>query len=327
MTTLVIDVAAEHSGAITILNQFIAEFRNDPENKYIIVLSTPKYEDCDNIKFVNYEWIKKSHLHRLFFDRIYVSRLIRRYKPDRLLSLQNNAFHVNGILQEVYFQNALPISEKRFSLKESKSLWIYQNIIGWNVRRSLKWADHVTVQAAWIKRALVNKWNIEEVKISVKRPEINLPEKAEEYHPTALFYPANGSLYKNHLTLFRALKPLWEKKHAPELRLTGTKSNLPLDCQEFISKSDYPVVFMGRLSREEMIEQYASTILVFPSYIETIGLPLVEAKATGCKIIVSDCEYAHEAVGNYREADFFSSFDYKTLEDLIEKNCMNYGML
>lgn len=321
MTILVIDVAAEHSGAVTVLNQFISEFKKDPLNNYIVVLSVLKYFDYENVKFVNYDWVKKSHLHRLYFDNFVVPKLVKKLKPNKVFSLQNNAFRIDNIPQEVYFHNALPISEKKFSFFESKSLWIYQNIIGFIVRKSLKYADSIKVQAEWVKEALIKEWNVNRKKIEVKRIKIEYSETRKEYNPKALFYPANGGLYKNHFILLKALIPLWNKYGAPELRLTGTITDLPKNCQRLLLQKNYPVHFLGRLTKDEMNEQYRTAILVFPSCIETVGLPLIEAKMNGALIIASDYQYAKEALGNYENASYFKPSDIENLTGLIEKQC------
>ena len=52
---------------------------------------------------------------------------------------------------------------------------------------------------------------------------------------------------------------------------------------------------------------------MFPSYIETIGLPLLEAKAAGTWILAADCLYARDMVGDYEKAEFFEPFSEKEL--------------
>lgn len=327
MKTLVIDVAAEYGGALTILNQFLSEFKNDKNNQYVIVLSTIEYEDSDNIKYEYYKWVKKSHLHRLFFDVFIVSKLVKKYRPDKIISLQNCAYHIKNIPQDVYFHNALPISEKQYTILESKKLWIYQQIIGRIIRRSLKYASTIIVQAEWIKKALISKWFIDGTKIKLKRPNIDSPQKIQIYNPKVLFYPANGNLYKNHITLIKALIPLWKKYKGPEIHFTGEIKKLPISCQKLLNDPKYPVKFLGTLSKDEMLEEYSSSILVFPSYIETIGLPLIEAKSLGSVIIASDCEYAREAVGNYKNISYFSSFNVNELTEIIENKCQQFYLI
>ena len=50
-----------------------------------------------------------------------------------------------------------------------------------------------------------------------------------------------------------------------------------------------PIRFVGMMSREDLFAQYARSVLVFPSYIETIGLPLLEARSVGAPILAADC--------------------------------------
>ncbi len=324
MKYLVIDVAAEHGGALSILKQFISKFKEDKENEYTVLVSLLDFEDTDNVKFVKMPWVKKSKLHRMYFDRLFIKKLVKRYKPDVLLSLQNKGFRIKNLRQEIYFHNALFICEKRFSLKESRSLWVYQNVISKMTRKSLKYADKIIVQADWIRRGLADKWNIDKEKIFVERPDINpifktVSNNADEDSKN-LFYPANFSSYKNHAVLIRACTQLWDElgNDAFSLTLTGTEEKFPISLKSLIASKNYPICFVGALSPEEMKAMYEKSILVFPSYIETVGLPLVEARTLLRHIIAADCEYAHESIGEYDRASYFHPFDVDALKAQIE---------
>ena len=324
MNILVIDVAAEHSGALTVLNQFIDEFEEDLDNQYTVVLGKIRRENTSNIRYINIEWVKNSWFHRLYFDQVYIRKLVRRIKPEKILSLQNGCVKGGHIPQDVFFHNALPICEKRFSFSESKTLWIYQQIIGRMWRRSLRKANHILVQAEWIKQALIRKWHIEEKHILVKRPIIDecfqcdTPQRKEKLQ---FFYPANGEIYKNHEKMLYAFKSIWDtnKEVMPSLVLSGKFEDLPENCRIIISSGSYPVSFAGRLSREEMREMYSQSTLVFPSYLETVGLPLLEARAMGSDILAADCEYARDAVGSYEKAIFFPPHEIDSIRGKIEE--------
>ncbi len=325
MKILVIDVAAEYGGALTVLNQFIKEFENDTENEYIVVLSKLVYENKKNIKFIKCEWVKKNHIYRLFFDAFFVKKLVKKYKPQKVISLQNKAFNCRGVAQEVFFHNALPISSKRFGFFESRSLWVYQNIIGNIVKGSLKRADKIVVQADWIKKELRDKWKIPEKKIFVKQPIYDPFFQSDSFvkyqsDEVMLFYPANSAIYKNHESLIKAFDLVLNEKcfsGSLKLVLTLPKSCLSPRCVELINNRKLPIVFLNRLTKEEMREWYSKSILVFPSYLETIGLPLAEAKGMGCKILAADCGYAHDTLGKYERASFFDPFSTKSIKDAI----------
>ena len=326
MKILVINVAAEVGGALSILKQYIQKFRADSENEYVVCLSTLSFEDSENVKFINLPWVKRSRLHRLYFDSVYIKKLVKKYNPDRIFSLQNKGVKVNSIPQEVYFHNALFICEKRFSLRESRKLWVYQNLISGMTKKSLKKVDKIYVQADWIKKDLSDKWGIDPQKIFVERPEVNDVFKSFEFcaqnnEAKKLFYPANFSMYKNHITLLKACADIWEKhgEKAFTLLLTGEAEKLPEGCKQIINAKKYPIVFLGKLSLDEMKKQYQDSVLVFPSYIETVGLPLMEAKAVGAVILASNCEYARESVGNYDKVTYFDPFDVEMLEKAIRQ--------
>lgn len=324
MKIMVIDVAAEKGGAITVLNQFIQEFISDNCNTYDIILSLPHYNDSNNVFFHRIPWVKKSYIHRLYFDYIFVKRILKKYKPDVVFSLQNKTVAAGNIPQEVFYHNAIPIAEKKYQYKESKTVWLYQNIIGFFYRTSLKKAKRIYVQAEWIRQELIKRWHLKADIIFVKRPvldnyfETTAIERIEETR--FLFYPANGVVYKNHITLLKAFYDACKKElgfSEYSLVLTGNYENLSAECISFIKEKKLPVQFVGRLNKEQIREWYRKSVLVFPSVIETVGLPLIEAKASGCYILAADCMYAHETIGEYDKVDYFSPFAINELSERI----------
>jgi glycosyltransferase involved in cell wall biosynthesis len=78
------------------------------------------------------------------------------------------------------------------------------------------------------------------------------------------------------------------------------------------------VKFLGRLAPSQVSDIYRqSDCLVFPSKLETWGLPITEAKQSGLFILAADLPYAHETVGSYDGAAFFNPSDAAQLADLI----------
>lgn len=325
MDILVIDVAAEYGGAKTILEQFLADFRNDPENRYHVVLSTLYYDASDNVTFTRVPWVKKSRLFRLWFDHVYIRRIIREKAPDKLLSLQNKTVASCGVPQEVYFHNALYFAKKRYTYRESKTVWINQRIIAPIVRHSLKKAAGIIVQAEWIKRALHEAWHIDNDRITVRRPyaalmKTDAPKKTGR--GAELFFPANAAIYKNHITLLSACKTIWDEAGTDgglTLTLTGRKDALGSDCRALLDSGDYPVRFVGTLLPEEMRATYERSVLVFPSLIETVGLPLIEAASCGAPILAADLPYAREALDGYDNVRFFAPENQKELEEYLRE--------
>ena len=59
--------------------------------------------------------------------------------------------------------------------------------------------------------------------------------------------------------------------------------------------------FLGPLSFNDVLSYYKSVdLIVFPSRLETFGLPLIEAATIGKPIVAIDLIYAREALQNYK---------------------------
>ncbi|KQM36617.1 hypothetical protein ASE59_15070 [Sphingomonas sp. Leaf10] len=63
--------------------------------------------------------------------------------------------------------------------------------------------------------------------------------------------------------------------------------------------------------------------LLFPSRLETWGLPISETKSLGKPMIVADLPYAHETVGSYDKVQFVNSADPRQLADIMLEKHLN----
>ena len=325
MRILVYDVAADSGGAATVLQSFYEEFLQDTENEYLFVLSVYELPETDHIRVLNFPWVKKSPLHRMYFDHFAAHRLVKRYHADKVLSLQNIELPHAGVPQIVYEHNALPFSEYRFKPWEALRPWMTQQILGRMMKGSIRRAEKVLVQTNWMKQEIVRQCRIPEDKVEVKFPPVEMlktvPYHLDENCPV-FFYPANASAYKNHRTFLEACKLLQKEgyqNYEVIWTVTGDENDGIRGIRREAEKLGLPIRFRGPMPRQELFDLYARSVLVFPSYIETIGLPLLEARSVGSWIAAADCLYARDCVGDYERAEFFSVFDACRLSDLLTK--------
>lgn len=326
MRTLVYDVAADSGGAATVLQSFYEEFKKDTENEYIFVLSVYELPETDNIKVLNFPEVKKSMLHRLYFDHFVAHKLVKKYKADRVLSLQNIELPHTNVPQTVYEHNALPFSEYKFKPWEAFRPWYSQQILGRMMKKSIRRAEKVLVQTNWMKEEIIRQCGIPTDRVEVKFPPVKMlkthPWKMDESCPT-FFYPAGPPAYKNHRTFLKACELLKEQgmeDYRVIWTVTGEENEGMKKLKAEAEEKQLPIEFIGPVPRTQLFEQYASSVLVFPSYIETIGLPLLEARSVGAPILAADCLYARDGVGDYEGAEFFNALDAKRLCQLMLKN-------
>ncbi|MCR4923889.1 MAG: glycosyltransferase [Lachnospiraceae bacterium] len=328
MKVIVNDIAASKTGALSVLKDFYECVKEKgKEHEWIFLLSDHYVEETDNISVIVYDKVKKSRKERLKFDYLYGKKEINALKGDVYFSMQNTlmagikARQVLYVHQPLGFQNA-----KNFSLfkAEEREYAIYQHIISKLVYSSIKRADKTIVQTKWMKDAIIKKTGVKSDKVVNIMPdvrEISPKPNRDKRGPDQrlFFYPAAGLLYKNHECILRAIDIL-KKDGIDDFKvyLTLTKEELSYYSKGRVYEN---IVCLGSIEREKVIENYYSSVLLFPSYIETFGYPLMEGRMADTIILSSDCDFSREVLEGYDKAYFFDPFDPAGLAGLM-KSCI-----
>lgn len=325
MNVIVFDVAAETGGAIEILNSFYSAAAQVEDINFKLILSTPIFHDTGNIHVKNYFWIKKSWLHRLVFDKVVASKLCRKKSVDIVVSLQNICIPVNGKKQILYIHQSIPFSNIKFDIFNNRIEWIYKNLISHLIFHSIRKADKIVVQTKWMRDAICKRTGVKYSNILVVQPECKVKIGAyyedNEKNRCSFFYPATYNSYKNHKVIFEAARILIERGITGfQIVLTINMLKSTLDCS--LSEMQQ-IVFLGSLAHDDVMRQYSMSTLIFPSKLETFGLPLLEAALVRSRIIASDMPFSHEILDGYPNASFFEADSAEALADLMELQIMN----
>lgn len=322
MKILIYATAAEMGGAITILNQYYEKAKQSNDD-YIFILSKPKLEDTKNIKTFNYEYIKKNWLLRIYFYWFKLPNIVKEINPDRIISLNNTMIKRVGYPQAIYLHQSLPFFDIKFNILTESYLWVVKNLIGRLIKYSLKRVDSIIVQSHWLKRKVVKQLNISSEKISVEVPKIEYNLAADfkddmnqKSKKVQFIYPAGYVKYKNHQMIIEALKKL----NSTELEKIEVKFTLSKDVNKHVKKLykqvellNLPIKFVNYLSKEELYFIYQSHILLFPSEIETFGLPLLEARMAKAKVFSLKTDFSIEIMESYSK-NFFLKNAYELME-------------
>lgn len=320
MKIVVNDIAASSGGAITILKSFYNYLIQSGESKcheWIFLLGSNYIKETDNIKVIILNNVKKSWVKRLKFDFYNGKSFISKLEPDVVFSLQNTITIGLKSPQALYMHQSIPFQKvKNFSFFKSseRKLAVYQHLIGAFIKLSIKKADKTIVQTKWIRDAVINSTKIAPEKVVTVFPpkdDYSRYEFNNLFRRNDFFYPADNSIYKNHKCLYEACNILSKRKMNENFNVSLTIDE-PEERREGIS-------YLGRIPFQRVLEKYNSSTLIFPSYIETVGLPLIEASYMGTIILAADCPYSREVLEGYKNAYFFNPFKPKELADLMEK--------
>ncbi len=327
MNIMVFDVPASSGGALSILKDFYNEVKlnADKNTNWFFVISTPELMEAENIKVIRFPWIKKSWLHRLYFDFGVAPNLVRKYNIDKVITFQNTIIPRVAVPQILYVHQALPFVEYRFTFEENKLYWTYQNIIGKLIKESIKRAEKVIVQTEWMKKNCTEQTGIDSNKVKVIPPKINFDVKeyfqANDTSLKTFFFPAGAQTYKNHKIVIDACKKLKEQginDYKVIFTLNGDENSYISTLHDETKRLELPIEFTGNLSREDVFELYTRSILLFPSYVETFGLPILEARLHRTIILAANCPFSREILEGYDKAYFFDPFNANELKTLME---------
>lgn len=312
MKILVNDIAASEGGALSILQDFYSYIKdNDTKNQWIFLLSNPYIHETQRIKVKVVKKAKASWKNRFFFDLYVWKRVVNEYRPDVILSLQNTIFFFCDYPQVAYIHQSIPFQQiKKFSLfnNEERKFWVYQNIIGMFIKYSARYANKVIVQTNWMKSQVE--------RYSKKNQTYKIPPNLNPYNFSKegnwkcnkFIYPTSQAIYKNNECLYTACDLLVERKLQFAMEVT-------LESNE----NRENVKFIGKIPRDILMEKYRQYTLVFPSYIETYGLPLAEGRMCGTLILAADTEFAREVLAGYANAYYFDPFNPIELAALMNK--------
>ena len=311
-TILVKAVAARESGAMTILKEFLRSSATARENRYVFL--TGSVPENKQIQCIPVPAAQRGMLHRLWFDLFGIRKILKAVRPDEILSLDNLTVPFTRIPQTLYLQCVIPFFRDKWRLSESPRLWLYRYPMKPLIIHSVRKARKVIVQTEWMKGLCAAACRTDESRFLVRPPYAGVREQNLWQGTARFFYPATAYPYKNHAVLFRALKALG--KCAPEIRLTLTEEALSAFGAAYGDVKTH-VTALGVLNTEAMRREYLSSVLVFPSRMESYGLPLKEARLLGAPILAADTPFAREVLSGYERARFFPPEDENALANLM----------
>jgi glycosyltransferase involved in cell wall biosynthesis len=332
MRILVFDVPASSGGALSILKDFITYIdKNINVHEWYFVVSTENLDVYSpNIYIIRESFPKKSWFHRAFWEIFLANKIVKEIKPDVILSFQNTAIMFTNVPQIVYIHQSIPFcKEKKWSYLslEEVGFAFRRDLFRLFIGKSVKKAHTVIVQTSWMKDALIDFYHIPDNKINVIPPSVNIPklEKSLNYVENdskgKFFYPAFPSLYKNFEVIVEATKKLRDQGYNPKVYLTinGNENRYAMRIRKMLKGIETNFELIGRIPREEAVQFYQNSVLIFPSYLETFGLPLLEARFLNAPIVASDRPFAREILEGYSNADFFDPFSPDDLANKMKK--------
>ena len=320
MTVVVNAVSSKVGGAATYVRELARELAARGVRDHFIFFVPPEHAELKDSLPVNLEWRvapigHAGALRRLWWDQVTLRAILRREKADVLFSVANFGLLRCPVPQLLQIQNALyssPLYRERFLPRRP---WRFRLVFGLR-----SWLQRLSVERATVVMA-PSQAQLEELVASGFKPrgsarvncfgtrEMVGERPAEERRPFRLLYPAFYYEHKNLSTLLEGVKRL-RQQHGLEVELLTTADpNSPLARGTMSAAADgalarHPLLagcvrFLESRPAEQMAELYAACdLFVWPTLVESFGLPLVEAMACGLPVVASDIPVNRELAGD-----------------------------
>lgn len=285
--------------------------KNHPECEFVLFFDRPYDKDfvfADNVKAVVIPFpTRHPMLWHIYFE-ILLPIYLRFYKIDVFFSTEGyipcwGKTPKLCTIHDINFEHDKTYIGNR----------VYQRYMEYFTPKFAKSAKKVLTVSEFSKQDLIKTYGIEENKIFVVESSANEEFKTyseeeniktrERYSNSCPYFYFVGSLHKrkNLTNLFKAFDSFKSKtKSDVKLLIVGNKKWWKGEIEDTFNAMEYQneVVFTGRIPLEEVNRiASASLSLVFVSFFEGFGLPLLEAYRSSTAVITSNTSSMPEVAG------------------------------
>lgn len=314
-----------NGGLLTIYQNCLSQlllFIDEKDIEVIALVADKTKFDEPNISFIEFPKSKKNWLYRLYYEYYYFKKISIREKPSIWFSLHDATPNVISEKQFVYCHNPNmfykpTLKDWKLEYKVALFYYLYKFVYQKNINKN----KAVFVQQHWIKKNFETIFKINNVVVTTpnyvsekKNDIISLDNSKINF-----FFPTLSRVFKNVEIIGEAVKLLPSIiKNRIKIYVTIGKNDNKYSSFIIKKYNLEQIDFIGNQSKQTIFGYYESIdCLIFPSKLETWGLPITEAKAYIKPMLLANLPYAKETVGNYDAVSFFDVDNPQELANLI----------
>lgn len=337
MKTIVISaVNLIEGGALTILQNCLETLSHYSVSKeFEIVAVVHKKELClyPNITYVEIPWAKNNWINRIYCEYVYFYYLSKKLKPYLWFSLHDVTPNVIAPIRCVYCHNSIMFHKVSLrGLKYNYKEFLFSRFYKYLYQISIKKNTYVVVQQNWIRDEFVKLYALCKDSIIVSLPyykkiDVNFDNSVGK-EPFVFFYPAYPRTFKNFEVICNACEIL-EKENVSKFKVILTLRGDENKYAKYVFQKYSHlknIVFEGLLPLNKVYELYKTAdCLVFPSKLETWGLPISEFSPSNKPMLIADLPYARETAAGSSKVCFFNPNNPIELS-VVMKELMNHNL-
>lgn len=289
-----------------------------------------------DISYIEYPDSVKSWFRRLHYEYIEFNKLSKSLENVELwFSMHDTSPKVKARAKMVYCQTAYPFYKFRWHdfLMDYK-IPLFSIFTRFVYQYNSSSTDRFIVQQKWFTQGLSQMIRQPLSKFTLFPPHFSNPFRNIHYtsetknNIPVFFFPSTPDCHKNFESLLEACRILEAKIGRNKFKTIITIRGDENRYAEWLKKrwgDVSSVEFAGFLTKDRLYATYvAADCLIFPSLIESWGLPISEFLPLGKPMILSNLPYAHETAAGADKVAFVNTRDpyeiSNAMENLINGN-------
>lgn len=317
-------------GPLTIfysLLDFIVIYRIYEQYNFILLCNNSELFSKYSKLFDVYYFPKanNSFIYRFYYDYFYFKKFSAKKTIHLWISLNDKTPRVIAKHQITYCHNASMFY--RCTLKDiyySPVFFIYTKFYKYLYKLNIQSNDYVLVQQKWIADEFERVFGIKNTLVvppeNFSKNQYKMSKILDDKF-AKFIYPTTPRTYKNIELLFKVSKKLNELNLDFKLYLTftGNENRFAKAMKKKFSEVTN-VNFVGFLDKKTLYNYYNNVdVMLFPSKLETWGLPLTEFSTFDKPIFASNLRYAQETLKSYNKVYYFDPENENELFELMLK--------
>lgn len=322
-------------GTLTILRSCLAYLSGEAGTgrlKVTAIVHRRSLCDFPGISYIEMPECIRNWGRRLWAEYVTMHRLSRRIagrgeEIDLWLSLHDTTPRVTARRQAVYCQTSFPFYRWRWrDFRMDFKIPLFAMLTRYAYRINVHRNDYLIVQQQWLRDGLSRMLGLEPRRFIVSPPERN--EEVPDITPRrfslpTFFYASTPDCHKNFELLAQAAALLEQEIGPNRFQVVITVSGHENRYARWLRKNWGDVMslrFEGLMDRHTLFATYAGCqCFVFPSRIETWGLPISECMTFGRPMLLADLPYARETAAGAPMTAFFDPDNAVQLKDMMRR--------
>ena len=309
-------------GTLTVLRECLQYLSGQPDLDVTALVHKRSLCDFPGIRYVEIPWSIRGWGRRLWCEYVTMHRISKSLpETDLWLSLHDTTPRVRAKRQAVYCHTSFPFLKVHGrDFRMDPKIPLFALLTRFAYRIGVHRNRYLIVQQNWFREGLSSLLHFPAKRIIVAPPHfqpVAIPAEINKDSIPLFFFPSTPDCHKNFETVCQAAA-LLEKELGPGrckvvITVNGSENRYAAWLKKqwgHVSSID----FHGFMSKEELSQYYGlAACLVFPSRVETWGLPISEFMPTGKPMLLADLPYAHETAAGAGCVAFFPPEDASVL--------------